>query len=164
MDKRCAKAWLAAAVSSMCFQQMAWGVEDGTTSARNARAESSARKANVMKIRLTIDGKTVDALLDDNATARDFLSLLPLMLTLRDYVSTEKIADLPKKLSTSGAPAGYDPEIGDLAYYAPWGNLSIFYRDFRYADGLVRLGRIESGVEALDKPGSIAITIESAGN
>jgi hypothetical protein len=117
-----------------------------------------------MKIRLTIDGKTIDALLDDHAASRDFLSLLPLKLTLRDYASTEKIADLPKKLSTSGAPAGYAPQVGDLAYYAPWGNLSIFYRNFGYSGGLVRLGRIEGGVEALDGIDMVDVTIKPAGN
>ncbi|MDR2452374.1 MAG: hypothetical protein LBE85_11545 [Candidatus Accumulibacter sp.] len=117
-----------------------------------------------MKIRLAIDGKTLAATLDDNAAARDFLLLLPLKLTLRDYASTEKIADLQKKLSTSGTPAGYDPAAGDLAYYAPWGNLSIFYRDFGYSAGLVRLGRIEGGVAALQEPVSVELTIESAGN
>jgi len=39
--------------------------------------------------------------------------------------------------------------VGDITYYAPWGNLAIFYRDFDYSRGLVRLGRIDSGIEAL---------------
>jgi hypothetical protein len=133
MDERYAKAWFLAAVSSMCLQHTACGAAD----ARNTMAEISTQKANVMKIRLAVNGKTVDATLDDNAAARDFLSLLPLKLRLRDYASTEKIADLPKKLSTSGAPAGYAPQPGDFAYYAPWGNLSIFYRNFNYSSGLV---------------------------
>lgn len=42
-------------------------------------------KLNPMKIRLTINGKPTLATLDDNAAARDFLSLLPLSLTLKDY-------------------------------------------------------------------------------
>jgi len=57
--------------------------------------------------------------LDNNAAVRDFAALLPLELTLSDYNQTEKIADLPKRLSTEGAPDGIDPEIGDIAYYAP---------------------------------------------
>ena len=113
-----------------------------------------------MKIRLTIDGKAVDATLLDNATARDFLSLLPMTLTLKDYAATEKIADLPRKLSTADAPEGVDPAVGDITYYAPWGNLAIFYRDFGYAKGLVKLGRIDSGIEALGVPGALKVTIE----
>ena len=116
-----------------------------------------------MKIRLTFDGKAVEATLLDNATARDFLSLLPMTLTLEDYHSTEKIGHPPRKLSTAGAPAGVDPSVGDIAYYAPWGNLEIFYKDFGYSKGLIGLGRIASGIEALNVPGSVQVTIERVG-
>lgn len=113
-----------------------------------------------MKIRLTVNGTTVDASLDDNATAKDFYSLLPMTLALDDYASTEKISDLPKKLSTAGSPPGCDPAPGDITYYAPWGNLAIFYRDFGYASGLVKLGQIDVGLEALGVRGSLNVTIE----
>lgn len=85
----------------------------------------------------------------DNPTSRDFLTLLPLKLTLKDYARTEKISYLSRKLSTQNAPAGSDPSIGDFTYYSPWGNLAIFYRDFGYANGLIILGNIESGIEKL---------------
>lgn len=116
-----------------------------------------------MKIRLTFDGNAVEATLLDNATARDFLSLLPMTLTLEDYGSTEKIGYPPRRLSTAGAPAGVDPSVGDVAYYAPWGNLAIFYKEFRYSKGLIRLGRIDAGVEALNVPGPLKVTIETLG-
>jgi hypothetical protein len=79
---------------------------------------------------------------------------------LEDYAGTEKISYLPRRLSTEGAPAGSDPSVGDITYYAPWGNLAIFYRDFRYASGLVILGSIDFGMEALNVPGSVEVTIE----
>jgi hypothetical protein len=66
--------------------------------------------AGQMKIRIDIDGAAIVATLDDNDTARDFVSLLPLTLTLEDYASTEKIADLPRRLFTNGAPAGTDSQ------------------------------------------------------
>lgn len=118
------------------------------------------QEASTMKIRLTIGGKAIEASLLDNASARDFLSLLPMTLTLKDYASTEKIAYLPRKLSTADALDGVDPAVGDITYYAPWGNLAIFYKDFGYADGLVLLGRIDSGIEAFSVPGALKVTIE----
>jgi Cyclophilin-like family len=39
-----------------------------------------------------------------------------------------------------GSMAGSDPSIGDIAYYAPWGNLALFYKDFGYSNGLITLG------------------------
>jgi hypothetical protein len=118
---------------------------------------------NTMKIRLTVNGKAISATLTTNATAKDFLSLLPMTLTLEDYAATEKIAYPPRKLSTAGAPPGSDPSVGDIAYYAPWGNLAIFYKDAPYARGLIPLGRIDSGIEALSAPGPLKVTIEPAG-
>lgn len=50
--------------------------------------------------------------------------------------------------------------VGDITYYAPWGNLAIFYRDFGYASRLVVLGKLDSGIEALDVPSSVRVTIE----
>ena len=113
-----------------------------------------------MKIRLTINGKAISATLMTNGTAKDFLSLLPMTLTLDDYAATEKITYLPRKLSTAGAPPGSDPSVGDIAYYAPWGNLAIFYRDSRYATGLIQLGRIDSGIQMLSVAGPLKVTIE----
>ncbi len=82
----------------------------------------------------------VTGTLEDSEAARDFASLLPLSLTLEDYAATEKLSDLQKPLSTSGAPAGITAKVGDLAYYAPWGNFAIFHKNFHYSSDLVRLG------------------------
>ncbi|ACL66732.1 conserved hypothetical protein [Anaeromyxobacter dehalogenans 2CP-1] len=55
-----------------------------------------------MKIKIQLEGRAFTATLANGEGARDFLSLLPLTLTLTDYDGTEKIADLPRKLSTRG--------------------------------------------------------------
>ena len=122
----------------------------------------SEQVVSPMRIDIDIEGATITATLDDSPAARDFASLLPLTLTLEDYNSTEKIGYLPRRLAIEGAPAGIDPSPGDLTYYAPWGNLAIFYKDFGYSRGLVRLGAILSGGEALDVPGSVKVTIRLA--
>lgn len=117
---------------------------------------------NAMKIVIKTDDEVVPVTLDNNATARDFMALLPLRLTLTDYASTEKISDLPRKLSTQDAPAAIDPVTGDVTYYAPWGNLAIFHKDFRNSPGLIRLGKIETGMARLARSGPIEVTIEAA--
>lgn len=78
-----------------------------------------------MQTQIAFEHEVLTATLVDNATTRDFVSLLPLTLTLRDYAGTEKVSDLPSRLSTDGAPPGIDPTVGDITYYAPWGNLAI---------------------------------------
>ncbi|WP_375284124.1 cyclophilin-like fold protein [Sphingobium yanoikuyae] len=59
-----------------------------------------------MKIRIVTTDRTLTAVLDDSAAARDFAALLPIELTLSDYNRTEKIADLPRHLSVDEAPDG----------------------------------------------------------
>jgi hypothetical protein len=117
-----------------------------------------------MKIRMSVEGKppgeAMTGTLDDCVAARDFASLLPLTLTLEDYAATERIADPPRKLTTTGAPAGATPEAGDICYYAPWGNLALFYRGAPHASGLVKLGRIDGGADVLRRPGSLTLKIE----
>jgi hypothetical protein len=122
--------------------------------------QPNGQQVSPMKIRITIEGTSITATLADNATSRDFLSLLPLTLTLEDYASTEKISDLPRRLSTEGAPAAMDPHTGDITYYAPWGNLAIFYKDGHLSDGLVKLGTIDDGVQALRRSAPFEVTIE----
>lgn len=61
-----------------------------------------------MKIRLKLEDKVITATLIDNKTTQDFISLLPLTLALEDYAGTEKISDLPRRLSIEDAPSGSD--------------------------------------------------------
>ena len=113
------------------------------------------------RIKLTVNGNEVFVRLDDNVASREFLEMLPLTLTFEDFNSTEKIATLPSELNADGLPSGYTPEVGDFSYYAPWGNVSVFYKDFRYSNSLYKLGTIESGTEILgNMNGNFEVTIE----
>ena len=115
-----------------------------------ALAAATAACANAGElVELTFSGGRAELELNESASARDLLTMLPLTLTFEDYNSTEKIAYPPRKLTTLGAPASCDPSKGDFALYAPWGNLVIFYNDFTASPGLVPLGRVKSGLGKL---------------
>ncbi|MAQ16204.1 MAG: hypothetical protein CMN30_15615 [Sandaracinus sp.] len=100
-------------------------------------------------IHVTVGDVVLTATLGDGPAARAFAVLLPLELTLSDYHATEKVSPLPKKLPTQGEPPGHAAVVGDITYYAPWGNLAIFYRPFGYAEGLIHLGRFDGGLAPL---------------
>ncbi|WP_030683629.1 cyclophilin-like fold protein [Streptomyces cellulosae] len=122
---------------------------------------SPSARTTAMNIRLTLNGHHIAATLNDSSTARDLAAQLPLTLPVRDFHQAEKTADLPRKLSTSGAPEGADPQVGDLAYYAPWNQLATYYGDAPYATGLVILGHMaDGGAEQLATADEI--TIEAA--
>ena len=133
-----------------------------TTGACAESKDASPKQEKVMtqKLLIEVGDKTLTATMFDNAAAKDLLAQLPLTLTLNDYNNTEKIATPPKKLSTAGAPDGFEPVAGDIAYYAPWGNLAIFYKDFRYSRNLIRLGKIDGdGIKSLRVSGDVKVTI-----
>lgn len=128
-----------------------------STSGTNAKIDQTTTNAAqtaptdaVQRIRLTLANQDeLIVKLNGTRAAEDFLSLLPLELTCKDFNNTEKVAYLPRRLDTQGAPAGFDPQTGSFAYYAPWGNLAFFYRDYSYANSLIELGTVESGIEKL---------------
>ncbi|MGV9690291.1 cyclophilin-like fold protein [Streptomyces sp. NPDC003444] len=109
----------------------------------------------------TLDGRPVAATLNDSPAARDFARLLPLTLDLEDFHGTERVADLPRKPTTDGAPAPVAAKAGDLAYYAPWGNLALFYEDGPAPSvDLLVLGHLDVGADRLG--GATRITLEAA--
>jgi hypothetical protein len=121
---------------------------------------STSSNPQALRIRITAGTQVLTATLEASPAAADFASMLPLSLTLEDYAATEKIAYLPRKLTTAGAPPGVDPAVADIAYYSPWGNLALFYRDAPYAHGLIRLGRLDGGVSTLQGQGKLTVKIE----
>ncbi|MFJ9589529.1 cyclophilin-like fold protein [Streptomyces acidicola] len=122
---------------------------------------SGSDRSTPMDIRVTLDGQPVEATLNDSPAARDLASLLPLTLDLEDFHETERIADPPRKLTTEDAPEPEAPKTGDLTYYAPWGNLAIFYKDGPSASSdLLLLGHIDADADQLS--GADRITVEAA--
>ncbi|MGN0167525.1 MAG: cyclophilin-like fold protein, partial [Acetatifactor sp.] len=78
------------------------------------------------------------------------------------FNGVEKISYLTEELPTEGEPDGCDPDVGDLCLYAPWGNLSVFYQDFRYSNSLILLGHIDSGMDVISgMNGDFSATLEA---
>jgi len=61
-------------------------------------ASKASERTTNMKIRISIADKVVIATVADNATARDFVSVLPLSVSMKDLFGREKYGDLPKAL------------------------------------------------------------------
>ena len=128
---------------------------------QESNIKESKETKSITTIKLQFDDKEIIVELSDNSASKVLVSRLPLDVQFEDFNSTEKIATLPSELSTEGLPSGYTPKVGDFSYYAPWGNLSIFYEDFRYSNSLYKLGKIESGTEILGNVnGNFEVTIE----
>jgi len=128
--------------------------------AQMEQRSSAGREETDMKIQIAFNGRNFTATLYDNPSARDLASMLPLDLAIDDYSNNEKIAYLPRKLTEEGSGPFADEAPGDLCYYAPWGNLAFFYAGYRYSKGLIRLGRLDGGIEPLLTRGKFPLRIE----
>ena len=120
-------------------------------------AQNSGEKT---MIKMTFGGNEIYGEILNTQSGNEFLSQLPANLKFEDYNSTEKISYLPTKLSGRGEPEGFTPKRGDISYYMPWGNLAIFYRDFRYSRSLIKIGTLNDIDKLANMRGSFEVRIE----
>src|SRR5437867_6997760 len=126
-----------------------------------SRADNTTtNRTPAMKIRLSVNNKVLTATLADNKTARDFISLLPLTLTMNDLFGREKSARLPRTISQEGKRT-HTYQIGDLAYWSPSHAVAVYYREDGETipePGIIVIGKMASGVEARNVPGYVQVT------
>ena len=115
--------------------------------AQIAEDESNAAETQAaMKIRVKANSKTTVFELNNSQAAKDLYAQLPMSIKVEDYSDNEKIFYPPRKLNTSDTPQA-NAKAGTLAYYAPWGDVVMFYEHFGSASGLYELGNAVSGSE-----------------
>jgi hypothetical protein len=103
-----------------------------------------------MKVHVTANSKTTVFELNNSQAAKDLYFQLPLSIKVEDYSNNEKIFYPPKKLNTTNTPQA-NAKSGTFAYYAPWGDVVMFYGDFGSAAGLYELGNAVSGGEHINE-------------
>jgi hypothetical protein len=142
---------LLALVSAMALSQTACGGDNTTT-----------KHGDNMKIRLRIGNRALTGTLIGSKTAQDFVSLLPLTLTMNDLFGREKFAHLPRAISTEGKRT-HTYEVGDIAYWSPGPDVAIYYQhdgEKIPKPGIIVIGKLDSGVDAFNVPGSAEVKIE----
>ncbi len=144
---------LLALVSAMALSQAACGGDNSTT-----------KHGDNMKIRLRIANRALTGTLIGSKTAQDFVSLLPLTLTMNDLFGREKFAHLPRAISTEGKRT-HTYEVGDIAYWSPGPDVAIYYQhdgEKIPEPGIIVIAKLDSGVDAFNVPGSVEVKIELA--
>ena len=137
------------------------GIEEIAGMSDNATIEKRETNASgdkpAMVINVTANGRTAVFRLNDSTAARELYAQLPLSIKVENYSNDEKIFYPPKKLNTDSTPKA-DAKAGTLAYYAPWGDVVMFYGSFGSAPGLYELGHAVSGSEYIrEMAGTIRI-------
>lgn len=92
------------------------------------------------------NGNEIIFKLNNSIASKELYDQLPLKTSVENYSNNEKIFYPPQKLSTLDTPLAKGGS-GTLAYYAPWGDVVIFYDDFKSTTGLYELGKIIVGEE-----------------
>jgi hypothetical protein len=129
--------------------------------AQNEVSDQSSLKDQPMKIQFEFDKHIFTATLENSPATLALIKMLPLSGTIEDYSNNEKVAYLPSKLPEDGSMKFSNERPGDLCYYAPWGNLVLYYASYRYSRGLVRLGRLDGSIEPLLTRGTFPLRIQS---
>lgn len=118
-----------------------------------------------MELNLIVGESTFTATLYDNECVKDFISLLPITLTLVDYNRKVRSSRLPKRLNINEIENGINILAGNISYYTPFGNLCIFYHDSGISFCQISLGKIEkNGIEAIRKitgSGPVEVTFKT---
>ena len=164
VNRAMARTLLLALSFAAALSHSACGADNSTATGTptSARPSETPGEQARMEIRLKVGDKEMTATLIDSETTRDFISLLPLTLTMNDLLRREKFAHLPRAVS-EGGPRTKTYEVGDVIYWSPGPDVAIFYRHDGQSipsPGIIIMGKIDSGVEALDVPGSVKVLIE----
>lgn len=123
---------------------------DSSTEGDQQTAEVSVKKdVSGQLVQITMgDGNAVIFQLNDSPAANSLYKQLPLSIDLEDYAGSEKIFYPPEELDTSNTPTAQGP-AGTLAYYAPWGDVAIFYSECNGSTGLYELGESITNIELI---------------
>jgi hypothetical protein len=112
-------------------------------------------------INIILADAVITTRLADNATVRDLAAQMPLALIFKDFNQVEKLAKLPRRLSTDVHQLEPTPDVGDIGYYAPSGDLVCYDGDIAHWNGIVRIGRFESTMELISRQDdNFQVTIE----
>ena len=120
-------------------------------------SDGAGQRGNMpMKIQVQAGETVIIYELNNSAAARELYAQLPLITDVESFSASEKIFYPPRELSTDDTPPA-DAQRGTLAYYAPWGDVAMFYEDSSGGNGLYALGKAVSGE---DGAGSLTGTVE----
>lgn len=138
----------------------AWVAELGFSQPQETTSsETEETDMESTQIAVTCGDLQVVYALNDSPAAQSLLSQLPLTVAVEDFSTNEKVFYPPQELDTANTPLA-EGGAGTLAYYAPWGDVVLFYDSFSANGSLYGLGEAVSGAENIGQM-SGAITVET---
>ena len=121
-------------------------------------AENNLKVASAMQIKISVGGKTFDAVLEDNAAAQEFYKMLPLEITMNELNGNEKYYRLGKNLPSNDRRAG-TINAGDLMLWSS-NTVVLFYKNFSSGYSYTRLGKIFNASGLADAVGKNNVAVK----
>ena len=111
--------------------------------------EVISEEEEIMEIRISDGSNEVVYVLNESECAKDLYEQLPLSVEVSNFSNNEKIFYPNNDLDISDAILASSGQRGILAYYAPWGDVVLFYDRFNAASGLYILGEAIEGEDVI---------------
>jgi hypothetical protein len=139
----------------------------GTPLASSTAPEPADPDGEAVRLDLQVgDERVATATLARTQAARDLAAALPVTVEMADRFGQAKIGRLPDELSYVDVGAVLDPEAGHVYYWPSDGSIAVLTADLGPsipAPGLIDLGLVDSGLEALTSAGNrFELTIRPA--
>lgn len=118
-------------------------------------------EAKEYKVRITAGAHTMTATFLDNATTRALVAKFPLTVPMMNLYGRELVYRFPDPLpANETTTSGY--EVGDIVYWTPRHSFVLMYaQNGERISNLQKIGRVDSGVEAMKSLGDVTVTFEA---
>lgn len=98
-------------------------------------------------IKIILSGKEYSAVLNNNNTVDDIISMMPMELTLKRYGGHEYYCALTHKPSIKGVPMTSDAHAGGIYYYDGWTAFTILFGNANIAPfEVVHIGDVNEDI------------------
>jgi hypothetical protein len=141
------------------------GTAMSATSPSASAAALPAEEVGSVRITMTIGDQVATATLADTPAGHQLAAMLPLTVDLHDPFRQAKSGPLPHALDVAGAVREFRPTTGGIYYWPDGGHLAVFYDALGQAvppPGLIRLGAVDTGLDAIASRGDVTVTIQRA--
>lgn len=109
-------------------------------------------------LKITVNGRTLTAKLEDNATTRAFIEKLPTSLKMENLYGREMCYRYGKGGLAESATRSDRYEVGDIIYWPPRGSFVILYKQNGEEFERVQIGHIDGDVSLFDGSGDMEVS------
>jgi len=132
-----------------------------TESEEDSSQKVENNEETTLQISVSTNGNTIIYELNDSQAVKDLYEQLPLTVEAETYANNETMFYPPSALDVSDNALASGGGSGTIAYYAPWGDVVMYYDSFEAASGLHELGKVASGSEYIENMSGTVILIRT---